>query len=168
MMDDVSNEVISAWTRTVRLLHRVSHAVELDLKRSGLPPVIWNDALLELAQAPAGTMRSIELERRIVLRQYSLSRLINRLVESGLVERRPCEDDKRGLCVAITPAGRDLQKRSSRAYSTAVKRCVGAALSDADLVRLSDIFGRLDAVAAMTDELRETRPRGRTGPGLHG
>jgi DNA-binding MarR family transcriptional regulator len=101
-------------------------------------------------------MRSIDLERRIVLPQYSVSRLIDRLVESGLVERRPCEDDKRGLCVVITPAGRELQKRSSKVYSTVVKRHVGAAFSDADLVRLSDIFGRLDAVAAMTDELRET------------
>jgi len=150
-MDDVSNEVTPAWTRIVRMLE----GVKRDLKRSCLPPVIWKDALLELAQAPAGTMRSIEVERRIVLPQYSLSRLIDRLVESGLVERRPCEDDKRGL-IAITPAGRELQKRSSKAYSTAVKRHVGAALSGADLVRLSDIFGRLDAVAAMTDELRET------------
>jgi DNA-binding MarR family transcriptional regulator len=136
-----SAEATAAWIRLVRIQSRVLSAVEQDLKKAGFPPLSWYDALLELSRAPMGA--PVELEKQVLLPQYGLSRLIDRLVEAGLVQRKVCEVDKRGLVVEITEAGRELQKKMWNAYSTAIERHIGSKLSDADAAKLSMLLDRL-------------------------
>ena len=62
-------------------------------------------------------MRPVELEKQMLIPQYSTSRLIDRLVDEGLAARRECKIDKRGQFVEITEAGRELQKKMWSAYS---------------------------------------------------
>ena len=129
--------------RLVRVQSRVLGAVEQDLKKAGFPPLSWYDALLELARAPCGALRPVELEKQMLLPQYGLSRLIERLVESGLVRRRECEVDKRGLVVEITDEGRELQKIMWIAYAEAIERHIGSKLSDPEAASLAELLDRL-------------------------
>jgi len=145
----------------MRIQSRVLGAVEQDLKKAGFPPLAWYDALLELSRAPGGELRPVELEKQMLLPQYSTSRLIDRLVEEGLAVRRECKMDKRGLFVEITDAGRDLQKRMWSAYSAAIERHVGSKLSDADAARLCSLLDRLgcscDQSASISPGVAATR-----------
>lgn len=138
-----STEATEVWIRLMRIQGRVLGAVEQDLKKAGFPPLAWYDALLELSRAPGGELRPVELEKQMLLPQYSTSRLIDRLVEEGLAARRECKMDKRGLFVEITDAGRDLQKKMWNSYSAAIERHIGSKLSDADAVKLSGLLDRL-------------------------
>ena len=101
-----STEATAAWIRLMRVQSRVLDCVEQDLKKAGFPPLAWYDALLELSRAPSGELRPVELERQMLIPQYSTSRLIDRLVDEGLASRRECKIDKRGQFVEITEAGR--------------------------------------------------------------
>ena len=154
-------EATGAWIRLMRIQSRVLGAVEQDLKKAGFPPLAWYDALLELSRAPGGEMRPVELEKQMLIPQYSTSRLIDRLVEEGLAARRECKMDKRGLFVEITEAGRDLQKRMWSAYSAAIERHVGSKLSDADAAKLCGLLDRLgcscDQAAQMSPNTAATR-----------
>jgi DNA-binding MarR family transcriptional regulator len=125
-----STEATAAWIRLMRVQSRVLDAVEQDLKKAGFPPLAWYDALLELSRAPSGEMRPVELEKQMLIPQYSTSRLIDRLVDEGLAARRECKIDKRGQFVEITEAGRELQKKMWNAYSAAIEKHVGSKLSD--------------------------------------
>ena len=104
-------------------------AVEQDLKKAGFPPLAWYDALLELSRAPAGELRPVELEKQMLIPQYSTSRLIDRLVDEGLAARRECKMDKRGLFVEITESGTRPAKEACGALiprpskSTSVPNC---------------------------------------------
>jgi DNA-binding MarR family transcriptional regulator len=138
-----STEATAAWIRLMRVQSRVLDAVEQDLKKEGFPPLAWYDALLELSRAPTGELRPVELERQMLIPQYSTSRLIDRLVDEGLAARRECKVDKRGQFVEITEAGRDLQKRMWGAYSAAIEKYVGSKLSDADATKLCGLLDRL-------------------------
>jgi DNA-binding MarR family transcriptional regulator len=138
-----STEATAAWIRLMRVQSRVLDAVELDLKKAGFPPLAWYDALLELSRAPTGELRPVELERQMLLPQYSTSRLIDRLVDEGLAARRECKIDKRGQFVEITEAGRELQKKMWSAYSAAIEKHVGSKLSDPDAAKLSALLDRL-------------------------
>src|ERR1700710_36870 len=138
-----STEATAAWIRLMRIQSRVLDAVEQDLKKAGYPPLAWYDALLELSRAPSGEMRPVELEKQMLIPQYSTSRLIDRLVDEGLAARRECRSDKRGQFVEITEAGRELQKKMWSAYSTAIEKHVGSKLSDADAVKLCGLLDRL-------------------------
>jgi DNA-binding MarR family transcriptional regulator len=138
-----SHETASAWSRLVRVQQQLLATVEQDLKKAGFPPLSWYDALLELSRAPNGELRPLELEKQMLLPQYSTSRLVDRLVEAGLVERRECPVDGRGQMVVITQAGRNLQKRMWDAYASAIERHVGTKLSNKEAAGLCELLGKL-------------------------
>ena len=138
-----STEAAAAWIRLLRIKSQVLDAVERDLKKVGFPPLAWYDALLELSRAPSGEMRPVELERQMLIPQYSTSRLIDGLVDEGLAARRECKIDRRGQLVEITETGRELQKKMWNAYSAAIEKHVGSKLSDADAVKLCSLLDRL-------------------------
>src|ERR1017187_5116596 len=137
-----STEATAAWIRLVRIRGGVLDAVEQDLKKAVFPPLAWYDALLELSRAPSGEMRPVELEKQMLIPQYSTSRLIDRLCEEGLAVRRECKIDKRGRFVEITEPGRELQKKMWNAYSAAIEKHVGSKLSDPDATKLCGLLAR--------------------------
>src|SRR5256885_16226935 len=136
-----STEATAAWIRLMRVQSRVLDAVEQDLKDAGFPPLAWYDALLELARAPDGMLRPVELEKHMLLPQYSTSRLVDRLAEAGPAERKTCPIDGRGQYGVITSGGGNLQKKMWDTYSAAIERHGGAKLSNKDAAPLCDLLG---------------------------
>jgi len=138
-----STAAVDAWVRLIRAEQRLRSAVEADLKSAGLPPLDWYDVLLELSRAPEGRLRPFELEKRLLLAQYNLSRLADRMQRHGLVERVGCPEDKRGQYVAITEAGRDAKARMWPVYRCAVQEAVGGKLTHDELVQLGWLLAKL-------------------------
>ena len=144
-----TDAVITAWARLVRVPQAVLAAVEADLKAAGLPPLSWYDALLELARSRGG-LRHFELEQRMLLAQYNLSRLVDRLEAAGYLERRPCPEDGRGQVLRINRSGRALLKRMWPVYGAAIARHVGARLTKAEATQLAELLGRLQGAGKIT------------------
>jgi DNA-binding MarR family transcriptional regulator len=157
MKRKLSSEATAAWIRLMRVPSRVLDCVEHELKKAGFPPLAWYDALLELSRAPSGELRPVELERQMLIPQYSTSRLIDKLVDEGLAARRECKIDKRGQFVEITDAGRELQKRMWSAYSTAIDKHVGSKLSDADAATLCSLLDRLGCSCGDSEAKNDTK-----------
>lgn len=147
MADGPSETVVRAWARLARAQHLVLSRIESALKAAGLPPLAWYDVLLELHRAGVDGLRPFELERRLLLPQYGLSRLIDRMERAGTVERRPCAEDARGQIVAITEAGRELRAGMWPVYAAAIEAAVGAALSGAEAEQFADLLGKVIAAA---------------------
>jgi DNA-binding MarR family transcriptional regulator len=148
-----SEAAIQAWARLVRVSGALLDAVEAELKAAGFPALAWYDALLELSRAPEGRLRPFELERRMLLPQYSTSRLIDRLQKAGLAVREDCPGDARGQHVAITEEGRTLRERMWPAYAAAIERHVGSKIGCSDAQKLAELLGRL-SVAGSAGSLR--------------
>lgn len=142
MTERVSDVVTSAWIRLVRARHQVVSAVEADGKAAGALPMEWYDVLWELERAPDGR-RPYELEQRLLFAQYNLSRLIDRMVEAGLVRKESCPEDKRGHVLHITETGRKQRKATWPSYAKAINRHVGDKLSDAEAEKLAALLGKL-------------------------
>jgi DNA-binding MarR family transcriptional regulator len=70
------------------------------------------DALTVLAQA--GPLSLKELGELLIAEAGHPSRLVDRLVDAGLVERRPAEEDRRRIVISLTPEGRKLEKRAEK------------------------------------------------------
>jgi len=117
---DLSNEAVGAWARLVRVSQAVLSRVEADLKAAGFPPLSWYDALLELHRARPEGLRPYQLQERMLLAQYNMSRLTDRLTKAGYVEREDCADDGRGQLLTITQDGRRLLRRMWPVYRAAV------------------------------------------------
>jgi DNA-binding MarR family transcriptional regulator len=138
-----SDAVIRAWTRLIRAQQVALSAVEAELKAAGFPPLAWYDVLLELSRVEAEGLRPFALEQQLLLAQYNLSRLLDRLEKAAYIERLACPDDGRGQVIAITASGRALVKRMWPTYRAAIGRHVGAKLSEDEAARLASLLGKL-------------------------
>lgn len=96
------------------------------------------DVLYALTKAD-GPVRLTDLHRRVLLSQPALSRMVDRLVERGLVERCTDAGDKRVVRLALTDAGRVCQREVGRAHARDVTAAMTARVSDADLEELTRI-----------------------------
>lgn len=140
---DLPETAVKAWARLLKVAPSLLDAVESDLKAEGLPPLAWYDALLELKRAGPKGLRPYELQREMLLAQYNLSRLADRLAAAGYIERRPCPEDARGHVLCITEEGRSLLRRMWPSYRTAIERHFAGKLSVEDTTRLVRILGKL-------------------------
>ena len=131
-----------AWARLIKAQRMALGSVERALKSAGLPPLAWYDVLLELERA-GGSLRPFELEREMLLAQYNLSRLIDRMEEAGYVGRRALKEDRRGQVIAITSAGKTLRRRMWSVYGPAVQATIGNHLSLKQVDTISAILGTL-------------------------
>jgi DNA-binding MarR family transcriptional regulator len=113
---ELSEAAVTAWARLVRVSQAVMSKVEADLKAAGFPPLAWYDALLELERAEPDGLRPYLLQKHMLLAQYNLSRLTDRLTKAGYVEREACCDDGRGQVLKISREGRKLRRRMWPAY----------------------------------------------------
>ena len=101
------------------------------------------EVLLFLATSADGSMRMSELADGVLLSRSGLTRLVDRLVRAGLVERRECEEDARGLLAAITPAGRRLFAEARGTHLAGVRRLFLERFSTAEQRTLGRLFERV-------------------------
>ena len=127
---------LSAWKTIVRVQARVVARAEDALAEAGLPPLVWHDVLRTLQDAECG-IRMFEVADAIVMSRSGLTRLIDRLEEAGLVERRSCPSDRRGNFLAITDAGRETLGRMWTVYEGVIREQFGGRVEDAaEIARL--------------------------------
>jgi DNA-binding MarR family transcriptional regulator len=101
------------------------------------------DVLFTLSRRPDGRARLRDLNREILLSQPSLSRMVERMAESGLVSREPDRADRRGTVVALTEAGHRMQRRIGRRHAASIRHYVGPALDDDELRTLQALCDKL-------------------------
>ncbi|NKY31910.1 MarR family transcriptional regulator [Nocardia speluncae] len=100
------------------------------------------DVLYTLSKCPE-PIRPAELNRHVLLTQPALSRMVDRLVERGLVQRTPDPNDGRGVRLSLTDTGRAHQRRTGGRHAVGVARALTAALTDDDLRALEVICRKL-------------------------
>ncbi len=102
-----------------------------------------NEALANLA-TEGSLLRMSEIAERLVLSRGGTTKVIDRLEEMGLVERRPDPADRRATVVAITSAGREAMAAARKVIDVALVEMWAAHLSDDDeAAMLVDVMERV-------------------------
>jgi DNA-binding MarR family transcriptional regulator len=141
--DKPSRTVVRAWARLLKAQRIALGAVESALKDAGLPPLGWYDVLLEVERAGETGVRPFELERTMLLAQYNLSRLLDRIEKEGYLERRMSPDDGRGQLVHITQSGRAMRRRMWPVYASSIEAVMGERLKAAEAAELAEMLGKV-------------------------
>ncbi|WP_117213752.1 MarR family winged helix-turn-helix transcriptional regulator [Allorhizocola rhizosphaerae] len=102
------------------------------------------DVLYTLSKCPH-PVRLGELHKHVLLSQPALSRMVDRLVERGLVQRWADPADGRGVRLSLTDAGRARQREIGRLHARSVARAVTAELNADELRQLATICWKLAA-----------------------
>ena len=131
-----SQRILDSIRRLVRLLRLADRAAQNELGLSGAQLFV----LQELGKTPSLSLN--ELAERTRTDQSSVSVVVTRLVDAGLVARDRDSRDARRLVLTLTKAGQAAVRRSSPA---AQERIIGIVetMSAAERKRFADAFEHL-------------------------
>lgn len=88
-------------------------------------------------------MTAVELAHSTLHAKASLTGIIDRLVNKGLVERRPIPGDRRAMNVRLTKKGQGLHRKCFVAQANFVRPYFERALSKKEILVLQDMLIRL-------------------------
>ncbi|GGH45385.1 MarR family winged helix-turn-helix transcriptional regulator [Microbacterium album] len=115
---------VEAWESLFRAQHEVFAEVAHDFDGTELTQPEY-DVLLTVTRAPAMSARLRDVTANMLISQPSVSRLVDRMVERGLVTKCADPADGRGAVVTATEKG----ARAFRALATAHGRSIAQRMS---------------------------------------
>ncbi|MEU6830504.1 MarR family winged helix-turn-helix transcriptional regulator [Nocardia beijingensis] len=117
----MSDDEQATWQAYVRLRQRLDGAISAGLAEDGLSLADY-ELMVALSAAPNGCLRAKELATEVCWEKSRLSKHLARMDARGLVERRPAEEDARGIIVQLTPEGRVALERAAPNHVDLVRR----------------------------------------------
>jgi DNA-binding MarR family transcriptional regulator len=106
------------------------------------------EVMLYLAQANDRQLPMSALAQRTMLTRSGITRLIDGLVASGVVERVACRDDARVSYARLTDAGRAKLRRAGATHATSVNRLFVAHFDAPELRELAELLSRLPGTSS--------------------
>ncbi len=139
---------LAAWRAFLRAHARVVRELERELQTEEQLALTDYDVLVQLATAGERRLRMSELADALLLSRSGATRLIDRLVTEGLVERVSCESDRRGQWASLTSAGYERLRRASPTHLRGVATHFLDRLSAEDLAALERMLAPVSAERA--------------------
>jgi DNA-binding MarR family transcriptional regulator len=140
---DLTELELEAWRGFLQTHALLARRLDASLEAEHGLPLSSYEVLLFLATASGGRMRMSELADSVLLSRSGLTRMIDRLVREGLVERASCPSDKRGLFAVLTDAGRRRFEQARAAHLQDVREQFLSQFSVAELEQLASFWARL-------------------------
>ncbi|MEK6277229.1 MAG: MarR family transcriptional regulator [Actinomycetota bacterium] len=145
--DEISEQRIAAW-RALLSAHAAQVArLTVAFAEADLPPLSWYDVLRALDDAPQHAMRPRDLGCGVTISRSGMTRLLDRIEDAGLVERRACDTDRRGLLVILTEAGERTLREMSPIYEGELGAGFAGAMSDEEAKTLAGLLERIGGEA---------------------
>lgn len=127
---------MEAWQAFLRASIQLMDRLDAELDCHGVSLADY-EILVNLSAEPAGELRMTELAARTLVSRSGLTRRLDRLVESGLVERRNCPTDRRGVFAVLTDQGRRRLHDAAPTHVDGVRRHFISRLQGQDLHALA-------------------------------
>ena len=109
---------VAEWQQMNCLHAAIQTALDRELRASHELSAVEYEVLAKLSQCDCDNQKTrvSELADLLRLQQSTASRVVARLEQDGLAERAMCSDDRRGIFVAITDAGRERAAAAEPTY----------------------------------------------------
>jgi DNA-binding MarR family transcriptional regulator len=134
-----------AWGALARTHAAVSQRLQEALAQGDFPPLPWYEVLATVAEAPEQRLRMGDLAEALVITRGGLTKLVDRLVKAGLLERTFCETDRRVSYATLLPAGRDLLAEMRPVIVGELEIAFSANLS---VKQANELRGTLDSIGS--------------------
>lgn len=138
----LDDEEMTAWRSLIETGADLFRALELDLAEHGLTQGSYQ-VLVYLSESDGDRLRMTDLACRLQLTPSGLTRRLDRLIASGLVERMRSEDDGRVMLAVMTPSGRQLLERTAPHHVESVRRHMIDLLDREELRAIGSSFGKI-------------------------
>jgi DNA-binding MarR family transcriptional regulator len=140
-----------AWGALTRTHAAITGRLQEALAAADFPPLPWYEVLATLAEAPEERMKMGDLAEALVITRGGLTKLVDRLIKAGLLERTFCETDRRVSYATLMPAGHDLLDEMRPVVVAELKVTFAAKLSAAEAEALRETLERVRISACGTE-----------------
>jgi DNA-binding MarR family transcriptional regulator len=140
---DAERAGMRTWVRFLQAHAAVTRRLEAELQGECDISLGEYEALLQLDAAEDGSLRMSELASSLLLSRSGVTRLVDRLVATGDVERRTCPSDARGAFASITDAGRARLRAAAPVHARGVREHFLGRLPADEVEPLGRTLGRL-------------------------
>ncbi len=142
-----TDDGLRVWRMFLEAHTRLLRQLDVELQATHSLPVDWFNVLAHLQQT-GGSQTMGQLAEAMLISPSNCSRLVDRLVGEGLVERKTDETDGRVKHAVITEAGLDILRAAAPTHSAAIERHFTRFLAD-DTTGVTTLFrGVLESLDA--------------------
>jgi DNA-binding MarR family transcriptional regulator len=127
---------LAPWRAFVMAQAHVSRRLDEDLRAEHGLSLQEYVALLILVESPERRLRMGRLADALALSKSGATRLIDRLVDDGLVARVTCSSDLRGAEAELTEAGVNRLRTAAPTHLRGIAEYFLSAIDDADLATI--------------------------------
>ncbi|WP_329362667.1 MarR family winged helix-turn-helix transcriptional regulator [Streptomyces sp. NBC_00669] len=136
--------LLKRWHALQSGVRRLTDDMLADVEaEQGLAPSSFQ-ALMFLVTAPGQAAPMNQLSAALGFSTAGTTKLVDRLADAGLVERRPSDADRRVVYTALTSAGAESVLAASRSLARTLRARVVAPLGEDVFQALSEAVGSLD------------------------
>src|ERR671918_335183 len=128
--DRVTPEQLEVWRSFLRAHSLIIRRLETDL-------------MDRLVESDDRRLRMSDLAERVMLSPSGLTRLVDRMVEAGLLCREPSENDARGSYAVLTDHGFETLRSATGTHLRGIRDYVLGRFTDAELLQISRYLARL-------------------------
>jgi DNA-binding MarR family transcriptional regulator len=143
VLGQIDDERLQLMGLLVRSNRYLSLTLGRELEQACDIPLVFFDVLIKVGGAPDGRLTMSKLSTDIALTTGGVTRLVDRMVQSGLVERQNCPSDRRSVHVILTPLGQNTLSRAIAQHIDSIDRHLMAPLNAADRAALSKALAKL-------------------------
>jgi DNA-binding MarR family transcriptional regulator len=139
----VGPEQLEVWRAFDRAHTHVARQLETDLQELHRLPLAWFEVLARLAEAEGQRLRMSQLADLVMLSPSGLTRLVDRMINEGLVRRVPAERDGRGYYAALADEGRRRLDDASSTHLRGVRDYLLERFNGDELAQLASYLRRI-------------------------
>ncbi len=115
-MSGAPEQLVTRWRELLRSYSDISGVLDRTLQEQHDLGLSEFEVLDRLTEADHKKCRMLDLGADMYLSQSALSRAVARLEREGLVARAACADDRRGIFVELTDAGRKRHREAKASH----------------------------------------------------
>ena len=128
----LADDELVAWRAFLHAHARLVRRLDDELQSAIGLSLAEYDALVQLVNVPGRRLRMSVLADRVLLSRSGITRLVDRLVAAGFVERTVCPTDARGAEAALTPAGVDVLRAATATHFRGIQRYFTTVITESE------------------------------------
>lgn len=136
--------LITTFGRLVEAYSTLDQQLGRSLEEQAGIPHTWFEVLLRISRADAGRISMGALAQQVALTTGGITRLLDRMIAAGLVQRVPCPTDRRVQFAALTTQGRAKLDQAAKGHAANLRQAFAGFTAD-DLRALDDLLDQLRA-----------------------
>jgi len=113
----IDDPVITTFGRLLEAFSGMERRLARNLEAEAELPLTWFEVLLRVARSPEERLMMSELSAQLALTTGGVTRLVDRIVEAGYLERVPAEHDRRVIWAVVTPLGHDVVEHAAAIHA---------------------------------------------------